>query len=295
MAGSALSELRAFDATARLGTMSAAARALGLRQPTVSAHIASLEDAYRVELFHRRGRRVELTSFGRSLAELTNRIFRAEQDAQALLAGARYRHQGRLTLCAVGPYNLTPLLRRFRARWPAVSVAVSVGDSREIVERILDYRGDLGVLVHAVNDSRIHCVPLRRQRLMIIAHRAHPLARLQSIGLDDLRDQEFVLREDGSTTRKVFEEGLRQAGVQIRSSLEMGSREAVREAVAQGLGLGVVADTAHVADPRLVALPIHGPGLFTHSHVICLAERQRVPLIASFLTLIDTEEPPGSR
>ena len=96
---------------------------------------------------------------------------------------------------------------------------------RETVERILDYRGDLGVLVHAVNDSRIHCVPLRRQRLMIIAHRAHPLARLQSIGLDDLRDQEFVLREDGSTTRKVFEEGLRQAGVQIRSSLEMGSRE----------------------------------------------------------------------
>lgn len=295
MAGSALSELRAFDATARLGTMSAAARALDLRQPTVSAHIASLEDAYRVELFHRRGRRVELTSFGRSLAELTNRIFRAEQDAQALLAGARDRHQGRLTLCAVGPYNLTPLLRRFRARWPAVSVAVSVGDSREIVERVLDYRGDLGVLVHAVNDPRIHCVPLRRQRLMIIAHRAHPLARLQSIGLDDLRDQEFVLREDGSTTRKVFEEGLRQAGVQIRSSLEMGSREAVREAVAQGLGLGVVADTAHVADPRLVALPIHGPGLFTHSHVICLAERQRVPLIASFLTLIDTVEPPGSR
>lgn len=295
MAGSALSELRAFDATARLGTMSAAARALDLRQPTVSAHIASLEDAYRVELFHRRGRRVELTSFGRSLAELTNRIFRAEQDAQALLAGARDRHQGRLTLCAVGPYNLTPLLRRFRARWPAVSVAVSVGDSREIVERVLDYRGDLGVLVHAVNDPRIHCVPLRRQRLMIIAHRAHPLARLQSIGLDDLRDQEFVLREDGSTTRKVFEEGLRQAGVQIRSSLEMGSREAVREAVAQGLGLGVVADTAHVADPRLVALPIHGPGLFTHSHVICLAERQRVPLIASFLALIDTVEPPGSR
>lgn len=295
MAGSALSELRAFDATARLGTMSAAAKALGLRQPTVSAHIASLEDAYRVELFHRRGRRVELTSFGRSLAELTNRIFRAEQDAQALLAGARDHHQGRLTLCAVGPYNLTPLLRRFRARWPTVRVAVSVGDSREIVERVLDYRGDLGVLVHAVNDPRIHCVPLRRQRLMVIAHRAHPLARLQSIHLDDLRDQEFVLREDGSTTRRVFEEGLRQAGVQIRSSLEMGSREAVREAVAQGLGLGVVADTAHVADPRLVALPINGPGLFTHSHVICLAERQRVPLIAGFLELISPTRPPGSR
>lgn len=282
-----LTELKAFDATARAGSMSAAARLLGLRQPTISAHIAHLESAWGVELFFRRGRRVELTEFGRTLRDATNRIFRAEEDALALLASARSHYQGRLTLCAVGPYNVMPMISRFRQRWPRVGVSVTVGDSRQIVERILDFRGDVGVLVHPISDPRVHCVPYRRQRLMVFAHRDHPLAASGAVRLTDLRGQAFVMREHGSTTRDVFEKGLAQAGVEVEVALEIGSREAVREAVAQGLGLGVVADTAYVADPRLVPLPIAGAGLHTHSHVICLAERRPVPLIAGFLDIVD--------
>lgn len=282
-----LTELKAFDATARAGSMSAAARLLGLRQPTISAHIAHLESAWGVELFFRRGRRVELTDFGRTLRDATNRIFRAEEDALALLASARSHYQGRLTICAVGPYNVMPMISRFRQRWPRVGLAVSVGDSRQIVERILDFRGDIGVLVHPITDPRVCCVPYRRQRLMVFAHRDHSLARHGSVQLTDLRGQAFVMREVGSTTREVFEKGLAQAGVDVEIALEIGSREAVREAVAQGLGLGVVADTAYVADPRLVPLPIDGAGLHTHSHVICLAERRLVPLIASFLGIVE--------
>lgn len=284
---SLLAELKAFDATARFGSMSAAARALGITQPTVSMHVGRLESQFGVELFHRRGRRVELTDFGATLRDVTHRIFRGEEDAAALLASARNRYTGRLVLCAVGPYNVTPMIRRYLERWPGVEIAVSVGDSREIVERVLDYRGDLGVLVHSVDDPRIHCVPLRRQRLMVFAPRGHPLAARTSVRLADLQGQAFVVREVGSTTRRVFEEGLRAAGVTVRVAVEMGSREAVREAVAQGLGLGVVADTAYVGDARLVPLPIEGAGLHTHPHVICLADRRQVPLVAEFLRVAD--------
>lgn len=282
-----LSELKAFDATARCGSMSAAARALGLQQPTVSAHIARIESHYGVELFHRRGHQVQLTAFGQTLRDVTNRIFRAEEDAQALLAGARSHYTGRLALCAVGPYNVTPMIKRFRERWPGVKLAVSVGDSRQIVEQVLDFRGDLGVLVHAVHDARIHCVPFRLQRLLVFAPRGHLLAARGGVALADLQQQEFVLREEGSTTRRVFLQALADAGIGIRVSLEMGSREAVREAVAQGLGLGVVSDAAWLPDPRLVPLPINGPPLCTHSHVICLAERRQVPLVAGFLAVVD--------
>lgn len=287
MRAPSLSELKAFDATARCGSMSAAARALGLRQPTVSAHVARLEAHYGVELFHRRGQQLQLSEFGTALRDVTHRIFRAEDDALALLASARSCYHGRLTLCAVGPYNVTPMLKRFRERWPRVSLAVSVGDSRQIVEQVLDFRGDLGVLVHGVDDPRLHCVPYRRQRLMVFAPRTHALAQRGSVRLADLQHQEFVVREEGSTTRRVFEQGLHGAGVGIRVALEFGSREAVREAVAQGLGLGVVADSAYQPDPRLVPLPIEGPGLYTHSHVICLAERRQVPLLAGFLAIVD--------
>lgn len=282
-----LSELKAFDATARCGSMSAAARALGIRQPTVSAHVARIEAQFGVELFHRLGHRVQLTPFGHALRDVTHRIFRAEEDALAMLVSARSRYSGRLTLCAVGPYNVTPMLKRFRARWPDVSLAVSVGDSRQIVERVLDYRGDLGVLVHAVDDPRIHCVPYRRQRLIVMAPRDHALAGRGSVHLTDLHGQEFVAREEGSSTRRVFDQALQAAGVTIRVVLEFGSREAVREAVAQGLGLGVVSDAAFLPDPRLVALVIAGADLHTHPHVICLAERRHVPLVDSFLSVVD--------
>jgi aminoethylphosphonate catabolism LysR family transcriptional regulator len=292
---SSSAELRAFDATARTGSMSAAARLLGLRQPTVSAHIASLEQSFGVELFHRHGKRIELTGFGALLQEVTHRIYRGEDQAQALLLGARNGYQGVLKLGAVGPYNVTPMVKRFRDRHAGVRVAVAIGDSREVVTRVLDQKDDLGVLLHAVDDERVHCQPYRKQALIVFAPAAHPLAQRTNLTLGDLNGVEFVLREDGSRTRQIFEAGLAAAGVAIRNSVEMGSREAVREAVTQGLGLGVVAQTAFVPDPRLVALDVAGMAMHTHVHVICLRERRQAALIAGFLEVVREMTPAGAQ
>lgn len=278
--------LKVFDATARLGTLSAAARELGLRQPTLSSHLAKLERHYGVELFYRRGRRLELTAFGNTLRESTHRMFRAESDALSMLAAVRSQYSGRLTVCAVGPYNITPIVRRFRTMRPNVSIVVSVGDSKQIIERVLDFQCDIGVPVHGVRDPRLHCVPYRKQRLVVFAPATHPLAKRSSLTLRDLKGEEFVLREEGSTTRREFEHALREVGVQTRLSVEMGSREAVREAVAQGLGLGVVADAAYVPDARLVRLNVTDFNAHTHAHIVCLAERVQVPLIATFLAVV---------
>jgi len=283
---SSSAELRAFDATARCGSMSAAARLLGIRQPTISAHIASLEENFGVELFHRHGRRIELTSFGKLLHEITHRIYRGEEQAAALLLGARSGYEGVLRIGAVGPYNVMPMISHFRQRNPAVRVKVAMGDSRQVLARLLDRQDDVGVVLHAVNDERVHCLPYLRQALLVFAPVGHALVQRQkasALMLKDLAGQEFVLREDGSRTRQMFEAGLEAAGVKIRCSVEMGSREAVREAVAQGLGLGVVARTAFVPDARLVPLEIADMHMHTHVHVICLRERCEASLIASFL------------
>ncbi len=93
------------------------------------------------------------------------------------------------------------------------------------------------------------------------------------------------MREEGSQTRSVFEAGVRAAGIRIRSAIEIASRESVREAVAQGLGLGVVAQTAFIPDVRLVALEVKGLNLATHAHLICMAERRSEALIQEFLRL----------
>ncbi len=293
---SSSAELRAFDATARSGSMSAAARLLGLRQPTVSAHIASLERAYGVELFHRRGGRIELTGFGALLHEVTHRIYRGEEQAAALLLAARSHYEGVLRLGAIGPYNVTPMVARFRQSHPQVRVAVALGDSRRVAARVLDQQDDLGLLLHAVDDPRVHCLPYRRQPLVVLAPAGHPLAHGGPLTLHDLQGQEFVLREEGSRTRQNFLAGLAAAGVSVRTSVEMGSREAVREAVAQGLGLGVAARPAFVPDARVVVLDIPGLALHTHVHVICLRERREAPLVAAFLRVVHAlAQPAGGR
>lgn len=265
--------------------MSAAARQLGLTQPTVSAHVSRLERHYGVELFFRRGRRVELTDFGRSLLETTNRLFDAEGEALSLLEQAGSAYRGTLRICAVGPYNVTPMIREFQTRHPGVKIVMNLGDSREIMERILDYEGDVGVLVHAVEDARLLCWPYRRQPLVIFAAHDHPLAARTSLTLADLEGQSFVLREPGSTTRRVLEQVLHRHGVSIRCDVEIGSREAVHEAVAQGLGLGIVSATAYLDDPRTLRLALHCEELQTQAHIVCLAERRESLLVSRFLAV----------
>lgn len=278
-----LAELKAFDAAATQGSVSAAARKLGLQQPTISLHIRELEQRFGVELFFRRGRRVELTPFGASLREITRRIFRAEDEAMDLLLAALNLYHGHLKICAVGPYNVTPMIKAFSKRWPNVRLSVELGDSREVIESILDYRSDVGVVVHRVEDPRIHSLPHRRQSLVVFAPISHPLASRQGLLPTDLEGFDFVFREVGSTTRQAFEAFLERSGVRVHCALEMGSREAVREAVAQELGLGVVSDAAYVPDVRLVQLDIETAGLSTHAHVICLEERVTAPLVREFL------------
>lgn len=288
---SLLAALRAFEAAARAGGAGAGARALGVSQATVSFHVQRLENDYGVELFHRRGRRMELTPFGATLLEHARRLRSAEEDAAALLSAARSRYAGRLVVHAIGPYNVVPILRAFRVRYPRVSVSVGVGDSRSITARILDYQGDVGVVLDHEAHAELHCVRHRRQPLVVFAPAAHPLATRSGVTFADLEGQPFVIREEGSTTRRVFEGVLARRGVRIDVALEMGSREAVREAVAQGMGLGVVAEPAYVSDPRIVKLDLADAGMATHVELICRADRRQAPLVAAFLEAAGHRDP----
>jgi aminoethylphosphonate catabolism LysR family transcriptional regulator len=278
-----LAQLRAFHHVAREGSMVAAARALKISQPTVSALVARLERDYGTELFFRRGRRLELTSLGSQLLDVTFRLFELEQEAADLLSGERGMTRGQLRISAVGPFNVMPILASFLKRFPGIRVRMTVGDSHEVVQRILGYSADVGVLVHAEQDPRLHLLPLRQQRIVIMIPSTHPLAKRRSIRLKDLEGQPFIMREQGSTTRQVLEEALNSAGVRVRLAVEIGSRESIREAVAAGIGMGAVSEIAFIPDERIVALPFEGTEVLTHSHIICLSERRDARVIAAFL------------
>lgn len=248
-------------------------------------------------MFYRQGRRLELTQFGAALLEHTQRLLSAEHDAQSLLLAAKTNFSGALNLHAIGPHNITPIIKAYRAQYPGVKISVTVGDSQSITKRILNYEGDIGLVLNDITDPHIFCMPYRAQDLVIFAATSHPLAQQKNISVTDLNGEEFVMREHGSGTRKAFEDALDLAGVTIKTSVEMRSREAVREAVIQGLGLGVVANTAYQPGPGLTLLNVQGFKAHTFTRLICRVERRNSPLIAHFLHIaqslvpgVDTEK-----
>ena len=282
-----LTGLRAFHYTARLGGTTAAAAKIGVSQPTVSAQIGELERRFGVELFVQVGRRLRPTDFSESLLLITERLFDLEEEAHSVLIDAHGLRTGHLRVAAVGPYNVMPVLAQFRRWYPGVHVTLSVGDSQQIVERVRSYQADVGVLVHSVADDQVECIPFRRQRLQVFAHQGHALVARSRPTLRDLDGLDLVCREPGSTTQDVFDAALANAGVRMNRIMEIGSRESVREAVACGIGLGVVSEIAYIPDPRLRLLAIEDLQAFTHSHVICLRERLRSRLLNAFLQLLD--------
>jgi aminoethylphosphonate catabolism LysR family transcriptional regulator len=281
-----LAHLRSFFAVAHHGGFTAGARALHVSQPTVTAQVRALEETYGIELFVRSGRRVALTAAGEALYAIAERIFEQEEEALALLHNTGELRAGRLRVGAVGPYHVMEMLAAFRARHPAIELAVTLGNSEQVVAALLDRSTDVAVLAQYAHDSRLHFVPFRSHRVVIFVPAGHRFGRRRGIRIAELASEPMIVREPGSTTRKALDDALRGAGVSPPIAMEIGSREAVREAVIRGLGIAAVSEIEFVPDPRLRPVPIVDADVQTHAHVACLVERRDARVVAAFYDVV---------
>lgn len=281
------SQLRAFHAVAAHGGFSAAARVLGIGQPTLSTQLAALERYFGVELLHRRGRKVVLSELGRDLFKITQRLFGAEAEAIELLGAVRDFAAGHLQIGAVGPYHVTEMLAVFSERLPQIRVTVSIGNSQEMLARLLDFRSDVAILAQIEADARFHSIRYSRHPVVIMAHRDHQWARRSSIRIAEFAGQRMILRETGSTTRRAFERALAATEVAPEIVMELGSREAVWHAVARNIGIGIVSEREIIPHENIRILSIADADIHTDEHVVCLAERRDSRLIAAFLAIAE--------
>lgn len=279
-------QLRAFHAVAAEGGFLRAAERLNVTQPTLSEQVKQLEAAYGVKLFERRGRRSEITDLGRALFDATRRFFAVEQEAEQILSAARGLKRGRLRVAADAPYLIMPLLGHFSRRHPGIELSLSFGNSQRVLEALLTRRADLAVLPDIAPDRRLSTRPLARGRLVLLVSRAHPWGRRRSVALQELAGERLILREAGSATRALFDRALAESGVKPAATLEVGSREGLREAVAEGLGLGAVLESEIGNDDRLQALAIRDAALVSTEYLACLGERRQDRVIAAFLELV---------
>jgi aminoethylphosphonate catabolism LysR family transcriptional regulator len=271
--------LRAFHMVATQGGFTRAARALNVGQPTVSSHIKTLEDHFRVELFHRRGRKFELSDAGRQLLVITQGLYGHEAEAASFLSMVGRNERGRLRLGAVGPYEVIELAHLFRERHPAIEIAVEVATRAEIVAKLSNFEIDVGILADDIGGPEFFSMLYDRHPGLVMVPATHPLARQKSLRIADLRDQPVAFRDFSSATRRAFEAALAKAGVRVKPILEINSREAIREAVARGMGLGVVSEREYAPHPDIRALPVRDAAIEISAYVTVLNARRPRPLI----------------
>ncbi len=273
--------LAAFHAVAQSGGFTAASKVLNIGQPTVSTHVSALEDQFGVELFHRRGRRGELTAIGTELLTITAGLFGRESEAIELLRAVQARETGSLRIGAVRPLDAMEICARLLNQYPNLRLAVRLVGATDVLNGLLNFDFDAGVIGDPTSDPRFFSSFYKRYRINLIVHADHPLARRRSIRIKDLKEQRVIQRTGGA-----FDRALKEAGVDIQPILETSSLEGVVAAVMQGIGVGAISDSGLAGikgDPNLKVIPVSDLAMFTEAYVVCLAERRDRPLIASFL------------
>lgn len=275
-------QLRAFHHVALTGSFSMAARALHLTQPAISDQVRWLEEEYDVALFVRKRRQIELTPAGARLLVTTRRLFDAEGEALDVLQEERSLRAGVLRIAADSVDHVLDVLTVFRERFPGIQIKIVGGNSHSIVEALLAYDVDIGVLGELLDERPFDVFPLNVSPVVLFAARSHPLATRESVPLEVLSAWPLVMREQGSRTRQMFEKLAEAQGVPLRFAIEAEGREAVRRIVAAGAGLGIVSEAEFDDDPRLVKIALEHQPLSMHEKLICLKDRRNSKSIHAF-------------
>lgn len=255
-------QLRALVTLAHTGSFTRGAQQLHLTQSAVSHAIKALEQEVGCRLFDRVGRKILLTQAGELLLTHAERILAEMADARAGLQQLRQWGQGRLRLSASAAaceYILPAVLRRFQEQFPRCAIVVEPGDTPEALEQLRQHRVDLALTLEPTREPRLAFHHLFTDELMFVVSPAHPWATLGRAPREDIARQHYILYNKRSYTFRLVERFLAEEGVELRSYIELGSMEAIKQLVQLGLGVSILAPwiaPAELAEGSLVALPL---------------------------------------
>lgn len=279
-------QLRAFHHVATCGGFSRAAEMLLLTQPAISDQVRKLEEEYDVQLFNRQRKQVVLTSAGEQLLQITRRLFDSEQQAMQLLSESRALQSGNLRIVADSAHHLLHILAAFRKRYPGVRISVRAGNTETVVNSLYNYEADLGVLGEMPTLTNFTCDLLSSSPIIAFVSQSHDLAGVGEMTFAELAHHPLILRERGSKTRTKLEVAARSMGVELKPAIEAEGREAVREIVASGTGIGFVSLAEFGEDKRLVPIRlVPEDQMMMDEALICLRERRDSKLVRAFFEI----------
>ncbi len=237
-----LHQLKVFEAVARHNSFTRAAEELFLTQPTVSMQVKQLTKAVGLPLFDQVGKRLYLTEAGQQLLLASREIFDRLDQIEMTVADLKGLKQGKLRLAVIttAKYFVPRLLGPFCQKYPGIDIALQVTNHRGITERLGENLDDLYIVSQLPEGLNLSSHPVLENPLVVLAAASHPLVGQKQIPIESLVDEPFIMREPGSGTRKSVQELFDRHGVSVKVRLELGSNEAIKQAIAGGLGISVL-------------------------------------------------------
>jgi DNA-binding transcriptional LysR family regulator len=283
-----LNHLAIFHAVAQTGSMTLGAERLAISQPAVTKQVQELERALGVRLFDRIGRRVYLSQAGEILADYARWLFALAHEAETAMADVRAVGRGKLVIGAsttIGTYLLPGVLAEFWRHYPKVELQVHIENTEQVHRRLAGHELDIGLTEGFVEDEELDAEVFHRDELVVIASPGHPLAGKRRVPLSAVQKEPFISREPGSGTRAVEERALARLKLPARVVMALGSTEAIKRVVAEGVGLAIVSWLAVRTEcdaGTLVALRVAELNIERPLHLVRRKGRRDGPSLQAF-------------
>lgn len=261
-------QLAIFVAVAEREHLTKAAAANNLTPSAVSASIRSLEQHYGVELFHRIGRRIELTDAGRIFLEEARKLLARSQSVELILSELGSLQRGSLNVFAsqtIASYWLPPRLMEFHNRFPGIELQLTIGNTRTVADAVISGEADIGFVEGELDEPALAASIVAHDELVVVVGPSHPWAGKKALDVDDIRSGRWVMREVGSGTRSAFEEALNDLGIKAGTLdivLVLPSNESILCALLTGSGAATVSRLAaeqYIESGRLCEVDFPAP------------------------------------
>jgi DNA-binding transcriptional LysR family regulator len=286
-----LHQLKIFQQVAELLNYSAAANKLGLTQPAVSIQLKQLEDNLGLSLFEKIGKKFFLTSAGHELNAFCTDIFARIEHMDMKLSAIKGQLEGEFLISAVtsAKYFTPHLLGAFHKLYPKISLHLDVANRSQVIQGLKNNTADLVIMGLVPDNMRLTRYPITDNPIVILANPSHPLASQKNISCNELLNHDFILRENGSGTRKAFEDQLLNHNLKLTPSMVFGSSETVKQAVIADLGISVLSKhsvTLELATKCLVELDVQGFPLMRSWYIVHHEAKQLSPVAQAFIDFI---------
>jgi DNA-binding transcriptional LysR family regulator len=282
-----LRQLQVFESVARLASYTRAAEELHLTQPAVSMQVRQLEENLGVALFEQIGRRAQLTPAGEEVLRYARSIAGQLEEMQQVVAAIKGARGGRLRVSAAttANYFIARLLAVFSRRYPGVEIRLDVTNRESLLHQLAENTVDMVVMGRPPMELDVEAGAFMENPLVVVAPPEHPLARTKDIALRRLQDEVFLVREPGSGTRIAMERFFEEHGIRVRTGMEVGSNEAIKQSVQAGLGLGLLSRytlALELSLGRLVELDVRGFPIRRHWHLVHRRRKRLSPIAEAF-------------